>query len=116
MIDLDARTIARMLEFQRTNAWMSVVKAEDFETPLKSAALFVNDVIFLFTNISYHTVKQILAQYAYKSVTSTWQKLRSLQSINNKRYIYFNFFFGRSWLVLPHFFLRQLVARGGSLA
>ena len=26
--------------------------------------------------------------------------------------VYFNFFLGRSWLVWPHFFLRQLTARG----
>merc|ERR1719483_1991848 len=25
--------------------------------------------------------------------------------------IYFNFFFGRNWVVRPHFFLRQLIAR-----
>lgn len=30
--------------------------------------------------------------------------------------IYLIFFLGRSWLVCPHFFLRQLVARGCSLA
>ena len=32
------------------------------------------------------------------------------------RSIYFNFFFGRSWLVWPHFFLRQFLARGGRRA
>ena len=30
--------------------------------------------------------------------------------------IYLSFFFGRSWLVWPHFFLRQLTARGGRRA
>jgi hypothetical protein len=30
--------------------------------------------------------------------------------------IYLSFFLGRSWLVCPHFFFRQLVERGGSLA
>ena len=30
--------------------------------------------------------------------------------------IYFNFFFGRNWLVCPHFFLRQFLARGGRRA
>jgi hypothetical protein len=29
---------------------------------------------------------------------------------------YFNFFLMRSWLVCPHFFLRQLLARGGRRA
>ena len=33
-----------------------------------------------------------------------------------KEVFYFNFFFGRSWLVWPHFFLRQLMALGGSRA
>lgn len=32
------------------------------------------------------------------------------------RSIYFSFFLGRSWLVCPHFFLRQLVALGGRRA
>lgn len=26
--------------------------------------------------------------------------------------LYFSFFLGRNWFVCPHFFLRQLVARG----
>ena len=30
--------------------------------------------------------------------------------------LYFNFFLGRSWLVWPHFFFLQLVARGGRRA
>ena len=30
--------------------------------------------------------------------------------------VYLIFFFGRNWFVCPHFFLRQLVARGCSLA
>lgn len=30
--------------------------------------------------------------------------------------IYFSFFFGLNWLVCPHFFFLQLVARGGSRA
>lgn len=30
--------------------------------------------------------------------------------------VYFSFFLGRSWLVCPHFFLRQFLARGGSRA
>jgi hypothetical protein len=34
----------------------------------------------------------------------------------NERTIYFSFFFGRSWLVWPHFFFLQLVARGGRRA
>ena len=29
---------------------------------------------------------------------------------------YLSFFLGRNWLVWPHFFLRQLVARGGNRA
>jgi hypothetical protein len=29
---------------------------------------------------------------------------------------YLSFFLGRSWLVWPHFFFRQLVARGGKRA
>ena len=33
-----------------------------------------------------------------------------------KRVVYLSFFLGRSWLVWPHFFLRQLVARGGRRA
>lgn len=35
---------------------------------------------------------------------------------SRKRIVYFSFFLGRSWLVWPHFFLRQLVARGGRRA
>jgi len=31
-------------------------------------------------------------------------------------FIYFSFFLGRSWLEWPHFFLRQLIARGGRRA
>jgi hypothetical protein len=34
----------------------------------------------------------------------------------NERTVYFSFFFGRSWLVWPHFFFLQLVARGGRRA
>lgn len=34
----------------------------------------------------------------------------------DKRVVYLSFFLGRSWLVWPHFFLRQLVARGGRRA
>lgn len=34
----------------------------------------------------------------------------------NGRCVYFSFFLGRSWLVCPHFFLRQLVALGGRRA
>lgn len=32
------------------------------------------------------------------------------------RVVYFSFFLGRSWLLWPHFLLRQLVARGGRRA
>ena len=31
-------------------------------------------------------------------------------------YVYFSFFFGRSWLLWPQIFLRQLTARGGKRA
>jgi hypothetical protein len=42
----------------------------------------------------------------------------SLQVNPNARYhnVYLSFFFGRSWLVWPHFFFLQLVARGGRRA
>ena len=34
----------------------------------------------------------------------------------SRAYLYLSFFLGLSWLVWPHFFLRQLVARGGRRA
>lgn len=37
-------------------------------------------------------------------------------SSKSKHPVYFSFFLGRSWLVWPHFFLRQFLARGGSRA
>lgn len=45
-----------------------------------------------------------------------WLYLPAGASIHKDDAVYFSFFFGRSWFVCPHFFLRQLVARGGRRA
>ncbi len=39
-----------------------------------------------------------------------------LHSMLQQRISYFSFFLGLNWFVWPHFFLRQLVARGGNRA
>lgn len=58
---------------------------------------------------SYHAYTLSSPSISPPPVTSTTR-------IHHPRNIYLSFFFGLNWLVCPHFFFRQLVARGGRRA
>ncbi|KAI1113795.1 hypothetical protein F5Y14DRAFT_416612 [Nemania sp. NC0429] len=57
-----------------------------------------------------------LCRRCRRSQTQTSWSWSESAGIAGGEIVYFSFFLGRSWLVWPHFFLRQFVARGGRRA
>jgi len=55
-------------------------------------------------------------KYSQSSTATTSHSSPAPAKRQTERIIYFSFFFGRNWLVWPHFFFLQLVARGGRRA
>jgi len=74
------------------------------------------NALSMFHCVSCYVIVQNTTQPCKETIHSVSpQSVKSTQTPSS-RIVHFSFFFGRSWLVCPHFFFLQLVARGGRRA